>query len=288
MLVTDLDGTLLGPGGLLSARNARALETLRSRQVSIVFATGRAFRESARPLAGHLTDGGGTGRATHVIGAGGATTHDGSGTLIDARPLSARAVRACAEAINGHGHVAHLLHDESHDDHHYSMVGQGELDDATKWWIETFGLRHRWHESLPASHATTMRVSAVAHEREIAPIAGTVSGRVPNDVTLRHWPAMTSAGAGSAAPHMLEIHAAGVHKWAAAECLCARLGIAPDETVAFGDGPNDVELLAGAGLAFAMADGWEVARSAADDVAPPCREDGFAITVERLLDEGRL
>ncbi len=288
MLVTDLDGTLLGPGGVMSARNARALQSARDRNVCIVFATGRAFRECTTPLEGHLSAAGGNGGGGHVIGAGGATIHDAFGTLIEARPLSSRAVRACTEAINEHGHVAHLLHDEEHDDHHYSMVGRGTLDDATQWWIDTFGLRHRRHESLPESHALTMRVSAVAHEREITPIAGTVSGRARNEVTLRHWPAMTSTGAGTGAPHMLEIHAAGVHKWSATDCLCARLSIAPDETVAFGDGPNDVELLANAGLAFAMADGWEVAKSAADDVAPSCRDDGFAITVERLIAEGRL
>ncbi|MDA0802522.1 MAG: HAD family hydrolase [Planctomycetota bacterium] len=289
MLVTDLDGTLLGHESAISPRNAAALAAVRARGVSIVYATGRAYRETVEPLGEHLQAvSQGSGGGAHVVGAGGATVHVAGGTLLDSFPMREDAVRACAAVINAHGHVAHLLHDKSHDDHDYSMVGTGDLDDATTWWIDRFGLRHRWHDCLPDAVSQTMRVSAVAGELEIAPIASEVAQRCRHAVTLRHWPAMTSGAAVGSAPHMLEIHAAGVDKWTATECVCVRTGIAPEEVVALGDGPNDVELLSKSGLGIAMGDGWEVAKSAADEVAPPCTSDGFAQAVERLLAEGRL
>ncbi|MDA1007384.1 MAG: HAD hydrolase family protein [Planctomycetota bacterium] len=276
MIVTDLDGTLFDRSGVVSLRTAMALDALREKGVVVVFATGRAFRECITPLGRHL-------EGRHLIGAGGATIHDATGRLLDVRAVCPVATKACAESINAAGQVAHLLHDESHDDHHYSMIGTGTLDAATQWWIDSFQLLHRRHDVYPPECSPVIRVSAVAPEHEIAPIAQAIARSVPDAVTLRHWPALTASGIHSDAPHMLEIHAAGVHKWSAAQTLCARMGIDADDVVAFGDGPNDVEMLAGAGLGIVMDNGWEVAKSAADECAPHHGDDGFALMVERLL-----
>jgi hydroxymethylpyrimidine pyrophosphatase-like HAD family hydrolase len=49
--------------------------------------------------------------------------------------------------------------------------------------------------------------------------------------------------------------------------------------------PNDVPMLQWAGRGYAMADGHPEAIAAADDVAPPCADDGVAQVLERLLAE---
>lgn len=81
----------------------------------------------------------------------------------------------------------------------------------------------------------------------------------------------------------VEIHAAGVNKASGVARLCQRLGIDRSEVVAFGDAPNDAELLAWAGRGVAMANAHPEARDAADETTLGNEEDGVAVILERLL-----
>jgi len=82
---------------------------------------------------------------------------------------------------------------------------------------------------------------------------------------------------------LLEISARGVSKASTLAQLATELGISAADVVAFGDMPNDVPMLRWAGRSYAMADGHPEAVEAADDVAPPCEQDGVAQVLERLL-----
>ena len=53
--------------------------------------------------------------------------------------------------------------------------------------------------------------------------------------------------------------------------------------IAFGDELNDVEMIAWAGLGVAMGNAADVAKDAADEIAPTNDEDGVAVVLERLL-----
>ena len=55
------------------------------------------------------------------------------------------------------------------------------------------------------------------------------------------------------------------------------------EVMAIGDGDNDVDMLAWAGLGVAMGDGQEETKAIADVVAPSFDEDGAAWAVERYV-----
>lgn len=65
--------------------------------------------------------------------------------------------------------------------------------------------------------------------------------------------------------------------------LAERLGVSQEEVMAVGDGQNDADMLAWAGLGVAMGDGDAAARAAADVIAPPFEQDGAAWAVERYL-----
>lgn len=65
--------------------------------------------------------------------------------------------------------------------------------------------------------------------------------------------------------------------------LAAHLGIAQAEVLAIGDGSNDIDMLAWAGLGVAMGDSAPAVLNAADVVAPPFDQDGFAWAVEQYL-----
>ena len=79
---------------------------------------------------------------------------------------------------------------------------------------------------------------------------------------------------------------AGKHK--ALEWLRDHLGIGPDETIAFGNGYNDVDMLRWAGLGVAVGGAVPEVLEVADRVAPSLDEDGAAQVLEELLDRGMI
>lgn len=86
----------------------------------------------------------------------------------------------------------------------------------------------------------------------------------------------------SGAP-FVEVLADGVTKAWGLEQLCAHLEIGRRDVVAFGDAPNDAEMLAWAGLGVAVANAAPVTLTAADTTTAAHTEDGVAIMIERLL-----
>ncbi|RSX56245.1 HAD family hydrolase [Bifidobacterium samirii] len=67
--------------------------------------------------------------------------------------------------------------------------------------------------------------------------------------------------------------------------VCERLGVRPEQTVAFGDDVIDVAMLRAAGIGVAVANANPDALAAADEVCPSNDEDGVAQWIEsRLLD----
>jgi hydroxymethylpyrimidine pyrophosphatase-like HAD family hydrolase len=81
----------------------------------------------------------------------------------------------------------------------------------------------------------------------------------------------------------LEINGHGVSKGATLSLVAQRLGISADETVTFGDNPNDFSMLAWAGRSWAMGDGHPEGKLHAKLVAEPHSDDGVAKVIEELL-----
>ena len=85
---------------------------------------------------------------------------------------------------------------------------------------------------------------------------------------------------------LVEISAAGVTKGFALRQVCGELGVGADEVVAFGDMPNDAEMLAWAGRGVAVANAHVDTLAAADEVTDSNDLDGVAVALERLLANG--
>jgi Cof subfamily protein (haloacid dehalogenase superfamily) len=82
---------------------------------------------------------------------------------------------------------------------------------------------------------------------------------------------------------LVEMSAAGVTKASTLALVCADLGVASSDVVAFGDMPNDIPMLTWAGTAYAMANGHASTIAAADHTAPRNDEDGVARVLEELF-----
>jgi Cof subfamily protein (haloacid dehalogenase superfamily) len=81
----------------------------------------------------------------------------------------------------------------------------------------------------------------------------------------------------------LDIMPAGVTKAEGLDKVCFRLGVAPEEVLAFGDGHNDMAMLAWAGRGVAMGNAPDDVKAVADEVAPHVDEDGVAVVLDRYL-----
>jgi Cof subfamily protein (haloacid dehalogenase superfamily) len=86
-------------------------------------------------------------------------------------------------------------------------------------------------------------------------------------------------------PHFLEFASPSVHKGSGLDFAAARVGFSREESVAFGDGENDVELLEWAGYGVAVANAHPRVLAIADFVCPSVDEEGVAQVIEAYLSE---
>lgn len=84
-------------------------------------------------------------------------------------------------------------------------------------------------------------------------------------------------------PMNTEVANAEASKGAALTWLCGHLGVDVADTVAFGDGDNDLSMIRAAGDGVAMANAIPEALAAADHVTSSCDEAGVAAYLEPIL-----
>ncbi|MGW6788770.1 HAD hydrolase family protein [Streptomyces chartreusis] len=84
---------------------------------------------------------------------------------------------------------------------------------------------------------------------------------------------------------LLEISGPGVSKASTLALCCAERGISHEEVVAFGDMPNDVEMLTWAGRSYAMGNAHPDVVAAASGRTVANNEDGVAVVIEQMLAE---
>lgn len=270
LVATDIDGTILPATGMVSARTRAALEGSVGAGVDVVLVTGRPPRWLPPILEQ-------TGLTGPVIAANGAMVATGT----DLEPIEVHAIPAAAARAA----VERLL---------------AAVPDAVFAAETPTGLRaapgyldaRRAERQALAHHAVTVATSTdellgggqvvklVTLSTELAPDEFLRIGREE----IGHLVSVTRSSAGRA---LLELGPAGVTKATTLETFARSRGISLDEVVAFGDMPNDVEMLRSVGRGYAMHGAHPEALDAADATAPPAEEDGVAQVVERLL-TGRL
>lgn len=84
-------------------------------------------------------------------------------------------------------------------------------------------------------------------------------------------------------PRWLDITAPGTHKGETVTKLQQMLGVTREETLSFGDGENDVELMRIAEFSFAVSNACENTKAAASFITKSNAEDGVLLTVEKML-----
>ncbi len=87
----------------------------------------------------------------------------------------------------------------------------------------------------------------------------------------------------SSLPNNLEINAAGADKGGALLRLAELLGICQEETMAFGDGENDISMIRMAGFGVAMENAEESVKAVADYITVTNNEAGVAAVLRKFV-----
>jgi hydroxymethylpyrimidine pyrophosphatase-like HAD family hydrolase len=257
LVATDLDGTLLDGKGRLTSRTLDVLRRVQEQGVRVVMVTARPLRWMD-DLWAHVGGGQGMG-----IVSNGAITYDiGSRRVIDCRGIPAEVglpmVDAVRDATPGCAVALECLggyrHEPAYVDLHPTPPDM-RVGDLADLWDE------------PAVKVLVQHLTLDPDDFR----AGVIDA-----VGERATPTWTI-------DHLMEISAVGVTKGGALAALCERLGVPAEDVVAFGDMPNDLAMLRWAGTSYAVANGHESVRAAADHVAPANTEDGVAVTLARLF-----
>ena len=112
--------------------------------------------------------------------------------------------------------------------------------------------------------------------RVLDAVRGEVESRFPGiRVTASTW-------------NNLELNSSGAHKGNALRRLAEHLGLSLANCISFGDGLNDLTMVESAGVGVAMANAAPEVKAAATRVAPSNDEDGVAVVLEKLLDQGEI
>ena len=84
-------------------------------------------------------------------------------------------------------------------------------------------------------------------------------------------------------PYFLELASPAISKGTGLAFVADHLGFAPEQTVAFGDGENDLELIEWAGYGVAVGNAHPGLKARADWVCPSAQEEGVAQVLEALM-----
>lgn len=263
LIATDVDGTLLNDNEEITPRTRAVVRAAVDAGAHFILATGRPPRW-VRPLVDAL------GFAPMAVCANGAVVYD---------PGADRVVSACMLPVDTLAQLAEIATRVIPDAGlAVERMGDRVHDTATPQFVSSPGYEHAWLNpdntevsredllSAPAIKLLIRKTGAASSDlaAELASHIGAVA-----DLTYS-----TNNG-------LVEIVPTGISKVTGVEQVAQSLGIAPGAIVAFGDMPNDVQMLVYAGLGVAMGNAHPDVLAAANEVTAPNTDDGVARVLER-------
>ncbi|MGW1890365.1 Cof-type HAD-IIB family hydrolase [Streptomyces sp. NPDC002004] len=267
LIATDLDGTLLRDDKSVSPRTVAALAAAEEAGIEVFFVTGRPARWMD-VVSDHVH---GHGLAICGNGAAVVDLHGGPGShrfvkIRDLEPGNALdVVRILRSAAPGTSFAVERTGGLHHEPTYPPLfVEPGEsVAPAEKLLTEISDV------------ADQPVLKLLAHHAELSPDAFLALARAA--VGERAVITRSSPSA------LLEISGPGVSKASTLALCCAERGIRPEEVVAFGDMPNDVEMLSWAGTSYAMGNAHPAVVAAASGHTVANNDDGVAVVIERIL-----
>jgi Cof subfamily protein (haloacid dehalogenase superfamily) len=262
VVASDFDRTLVWTDVTLRPRTIAAMRRAHAVGVPVVVVTGRmvkSVRQALEPA----------GLAAPVIAYQGAVVADENGTWLRHEPIPIELARE----------IIGVLADEGHSPNVY-------VDDELYVAAET-----------PAAHAYAELNRIDFHV--VGPLLDWLAAPPTKLVCVGDPPVLDEleprmkahfgkrAHIAKSLPHFLEFAKANVTKGAGMDFLAGHLGFTKSETIAFGDGENDLELVEWPDYGIAVANAHERVKALARWVCPSAEDEGVAQVLEALLDSKR-
>ncbi|MBT2413455.1 Cof-type HAD-IIB family hydrolase [Streptomyces sp. ISL-12] len=267
LIATDLDGTLLRDDKSVSPRTVAALAAAEEAGIEVFFVTGRPARWMD-VVSDHVH---GHGLAICGNGAAVVDLHGGPGShrFVKVRALAREnaldTVRLLREAAPGTVYAVEQTYGFNQEPEYPKM--HLEVPDVLRPAEELLG------PDGPAPDEPVLKI--LAFHPTIEPDAF---------LTLARLAVGDRANVTRSSPSaLLEISGPDVSKASTLALCCAERGISHEEVVAFGDMPNDVEMLTWAGQSYAMGNAHPDAVAAASGRTVANNDDGVALVIEQLL-----
>jgi len=268
LIALDLDGTLLTSKKTISPEDRAAVEEAIARGVLVVPVTGRPAQgvpKEVLELPG----------VRYVVSSNGATIRDiQTGQALLETHLEAETALAVLSASN---HVAMIRE--------VFRAGVGYLSQA-----DYDILCDRYEGAMLAYVLDTRQVVPGTLEEFLRDDPRPIEELfflTDSEETKRDLQTVLSAlpgiGFADPFPRDLEVMAGGIDKGEGLRFLLDRLGIAPEETMALGDGGSDLPMLRAAGIGVAMGNSIETVKAGADWVTGSCDENGVALAIRRFV-----
>ena len=262
LVATDIDGTLIMRGAEASPRTLTALRACEAAGVTVVLVTGRPPR-TARLIA-------------EALGVQGPAVCADGALIVDLRSLRVlRDVRIAGQTASDI--VAELA---------AAIPGIAFAWERGLAW----GRDDAWPAAAGGPMARTLpggRVGPVGPQasRGLSKLVCHVAGADPDLVVQQVSRVLAGRAQVTTAtsPPLAEITSKGCDKREGLEWLCSHLGVARDEVIAIGDGPNDLPMLLWAGRGIAMGNAHPTVLEAVSERTRTHEQDGFAAVIETLL-----
>jgi Cof subfamily protein (haloacid dehalogenase superfamily) len=259
VVATDLDGTVVRPDGTISDRTKAALDVARAAGALLVIATGRPPRwlEGIGEATGH--DG-------LVICANGALVYDlETERVIGSRPLAADVVRRVIGQLRSAIPGIHFAMER------VDGLFVHEPDYHPRWVPEPETIVSELDDHLVGPIAKLLGRCEGVNSDDLLALATRAIGDEVASITH------------SSIDGLLEISALGVTKASTLAEVLEQRGLGATDVVAFGDMPNDLEMLSWAGHGVAVANAHPDVLAVVDEVTGSVEDDGVAQVLERLF-----
>ncbi len=252
----DVDGTLLNSSRKITPRTLEAIRGLRDSGIYTVLVTGRSYL-GVKPLYDQIEA---LGPIVCFNGARVVSGHDGSdiSSIVMDGKITRRAIELCRERDI---HIQVFQGDEFY----YEAVREEGLD-------------YEMHTNLQGITASFDQFSDLSALKALC---------IAEHEKLEELAVQMRSSCGDSLyqvfsfPHYLEMMDARVSKSRGLSIVCSTLGITMDEAAAFGDGENDIDMLASAGVGVAMENAPESVKEAAGHVTCSNDQEGLAVFIEQ-------
>ncbi len=273
ILACDLDGTLIGWDRKINERDLESLRQARDAGIHVAICTGRNSLESQRVT-----------RALGLTGLGvfvnGAMVCDmAAGTAADSQFIPDPIVSDCIDFFAARGHAILVLTDDPASRlPTYYLTDHGPAHRATTDWLLVNKVASTGISELPTStRGRIVRLGIVTDVPDAEPL---------HTDLLRHFHGRATTHSIFSPAYncqIIEFFKHGVDKWSGIQHLASVMRIPETAIIAIGDDTNDIAMLKGAALSFAMGDAKPHVQAHAKKITAPQTHCGLSLVIDQLL-----